>query len=78
MIAVLYFIAGLAVAAAGFVLIGRHRRRYLGSLTLFVGLNLILLSFALWQGIGEDASAPGATPEATRTATPVGYVTRHP
>lgn len=70
MIAAVYLVAGLAVAAAGFVLIGRHRRRYLGSLTLFVGLNLILLSFALWQGIGEEAAAPGASPEATRTATP--------
>jgi len=69
-IAAVYLVAGLAVAAAGFVLIGRHRRRYLGSLTLFVGLNLILLSFALWQGIGEEAAAPGASPEATRTATP--------
>jgi uncharacterized membrane protein len=72
MISAIYLIAGLAVAAAGFVLIGRHRRRYLGSLTLFIGLNLILLSYALWQGIGEEASAPGATAEATRAATPAG------
>ena len=68
MVAALYLIAGLAISAAGLYLIGWQGRRIVGSLTLFVGLNLMLLSYALWQGIGNEAEAPA--PPASTAATP--------
>ena len=67
MIAAVYVLVGAVVCAAGIVLIGRYRRRYLGSLTLFVGLNLILLGYAFWQGLDNDAMEP-TRPAATAAA----------
>jgi uncharacterized membrane protein len=52
-IAIIYLLVGIAVVASGIVLIGRNRRRFLGSLTIFVGLNVILLGYALIRGLGE-------------------------
>ena len=53
MIGVVYIVAGFAVVGAGMVLIGRQRRRMIGSLTLFVGFNLVLLGYALLRGLGD-------------------------
>ncbi len=50
---IIYLIAGCAIVASGIVLIGRQRRRVLGSLTLFVGFNVMLLGYALLRGMGE-------------------------
>jgi len=49
----IYLIAGIVIILAGMVLIGWQRRRVLGSVTLFVGLNLTLLGYALLRGMGE-------------------------
>ncbi|HVL22517.1 MAG TPA: hypothetical protein VM450_00445 [Thermomicrobiales bacterium] len=49
---VVYLLAGIGIVIAGMVQIGRNRRRVLGSLTIFVGLNLILLGYALLRGMG--------------------------
>jgi uncharacterized membrane protein len=67
-IAIIYLLVGIGVVVAGIVLIGRNRRRLLGSITIFVGLNVILLGYALIRGLGDEADDP-PTVVSTPTAT---------
>lgn len=61
---------GIGIVLWGMVLIGRDRRRIIGSLTVFVGLNVALLGYTLTQD--TEVIAPHVTPDvsASPVATP--------
>lgn len=71
-IGTLSIIFGIGIVLWGMVLIGRDRRRFIGSLTIFVGLNVALLGYTLTQDV--DVSAPDVTPDAG--ASPMATPTR--
>jgi hypothetical protein len=58
LLAIIYMIVGIGVVVAGIVHIGRNRRRFIGSLTIFVGLNVVLFGYALLRGIDDAAGTP--------------------
>lgn len=64
-IGILAIIFGIGVVLWGMVLIGRDRRRFIGSLTVFIGLNVGLLGYTLTQD--TSVLAPDNTPGVSAT-----------